>query len=74
MFHFDSSQKLPELQSHQTTGNLHNDQNAPIKKKQKVVQLYSIQELSFEKFLLTDMRKFDAQVVHIEHGVFSAAV
>jgi len=74
MLHLDSSNKLPDSHTQQPTGSLHNEPSVPIKKKQKILQLNSLQDLSFEKFLFTDMRKFDAQVVHIEHGVFIAAV
>jgi len=74
MLHLDSSHKLPDLKSSQASTNPNPEQKGEIKKKPKLVVVDDYKKLTFEKFLYTDMTKFDARIASVEDNVFSATV
>ncbi len=74
MLHLDSTQKLPDLKPQQTGMTSSTELKSETKKKNKLVVVDNYKKLNFEKFLYTDMTKFDAKVVAVEDNVFTPSV
>lgn len=74
MLHLDSVTNFTDpIKSNNTAkGNEVNDKSTS--RKHKTAHLSSLDNLTFEKFLYTDMKKFDARVADVQENVFSPAV
>lgn len=74
MLHLDSSGKLPDITSPLKRKKADSGENAPERKKHKIIELTSYNEITFEKFLSTNMKRLDAHILEIAENVFSADV
>ena len=75
MLHLDSSAQLHDLikAAPAQPGQIASHAKE-VSKQQKIIQVSSLDKLTFERFLHTDMRKFYAQVVDLNHSLFGATV
>lgn len=75
MLHLGSSTQLHDPISPALPQSNHSTSHAKeFPKKQKIIQVNSLDQLTFERFLHSDMRKFYAQVVDLNHSLFGASV
>ena len=71
MLHLDSSSQLPEIRAPYAKGQTLPPAKDAKRKTTKLIQVTSVESLTFEKFLCTDMKNFSAQVIQIHESVFT---